>query len=45
MKQTKIYITQKSFNTKKEFDNYTWAKDKNGNILDTPIDAFCHILD
>lgn len=45
MKQTKIYITQKSFNTKKEFDNYTWAKDKNGNVLDTPIDAFCHILD
>lgn len=45
MKQYKIYITKRSWNLKKEFDNYTWAKDKNGNSLEKPIDAFNHGID
>jgi hypothetical protein len=29
MKQFKIFVTKESFNTKKEFKNYSWSKDKN----------------
>ncbi len=45
MKQVKIYITKRSQNTKKEFLNYCWAKDKNGKVLNKPIDAFNHAID
>ena len=29
----------------KELKNYTWAQDKNGNLLNKPIDAFNHAID
>lgn len=45
MKQYKIYITARSQNLKKELDNYAWAKDKNWNALEKPIDAFNHAID
>ena len=45
MKQYKIFITSNSNNLIKEFNNYTWSKDKNWNILDKPIDAFNHWID
>lgn len=45
MKAYKIYITARSANLRKEFDNYVWAKDKNGNALEKPIDDFNHGID
>ena len=41
MQGFKFYITAKSSGVKKDFDNYVWAKDKNGKPIDkTPIKAF-----
>jgi len=45
MKAYKIYITARSQNLRKEFDNYVWAKDKNGNAIEKPIDDFNHGID
>lgn len=41
----KICVTKQSLNLIKEQRNYTWAKDKDGNSLNHPIDKFNHILD
>ena len=35
LKRYKIYVTKDSTNTIKEFRNYKWKEDKNGNILNT----------
>jgi len=40
-----IYITERSFNIQTELRNYTWAKDKDGNFINQPIDAFNHAID
>lgn len=40
-----IYITRRSRNAKMEYDNYTWDKDKDGNYINVPIDAYNHIID
>lgn len=45
MKQYDILITARSQNIKKELDNYTRAKDKHGNAIEKPIDAFNHWID
>ena len=45
LKRYKIYVTKDSTNTIKEFRNYKWKEDKNGNILNTPIDMFNHSID
>lgn len=45
VKRYKINVTKESVNLIKEFRNYTWAKDKEGNTLNKPIDAFNHGLD
>lgn len=45
MQQYEILITSRSWNIKKEFRNYTWAVDKNGKLLNEPIDAFNHAID
>jgi phage terminase large subunit len=45
MKQYKIWITGKSINLKKEFDNYVWMTNKDGVMLDKPIDMFNHWID
>ena len=45
MKQFKIYITKRSTNLKKEFQNYVWKKDRNGKVLNAPIDLFNHGID
>lgn len=45
MKEYKIYVTRRSANIIKEFKNYTYRKDKNGNWLNEPIDAFNHSID
>lgn len=41
----RISITKRSTNGIKEYRNYLWEKDKNGKILDVPIDLFNHFLD
>jgi phage terminase large subunit len=43
--QNKIYITKRSFNIKKELQNYTWIKDKEGNTINKPIDSYNHCID
>ena len=45
MKRYKIYVTKDSINMIKEFRNYKWKEDKNGNILNNPIDMFNHTID
>jgi phage terminase large subunit len=29
----------------KEFRNYKWVEDKNGNVLNTPVKMFDHTID
>lgn len=43
--QNDIYVTKRSVNLKKELANYTWQKDKEGNTINKPIDAFNHCID
>lgn len=45
MQGWKMYITKTSLDAIKEQRNYTWAKDKDGNPLNEPIDKFNHCLD
>ena len=43
--QNKIYITSRSTNLIKELQSYTWVKDREGNTVNKPIDAFNHCID
>jgi len=43
--QNKIYITSRSTNLIKELQSYTWLKDREGNTINKPIDAFNHCID
>ena len=45
LRRHRIHITQRSTNTIKEFRNYKWVKDKNGEITNRPVDAFDHTID
>jgi phage terminase large subunit len=45
LKRHKIYLTNDSINLIKEFKNYKWQVDKNGNTLKIPVDRFNHLLD
>ena len=45
LKRHKLYVTKESKNTIKEMQNYKWAEDKNGNLLNRPISAFDHAID
>lgn len=40
----KIHVTRNSHNLKRELNNYQWMT-HNGKVIDTPIDAFNHLLD
>jgi phage terminase large subunit len=40
-----LYINAKSKNLIEEFSSYTWDKDKSGNSINKPIDAFNHGID
>lgn len=40
-----LKVTSRSTNLIKELQNYTWAKDKDGNQLSVPIDNWNHALD
>lgn len=41
----KIYIHPSCPNTLSEFRNYEWKRDKNGDIMPVPVDAFNHAID
>ena len=43
--QNKIFITDRSKNLIKELQSYTWQKDREGNTINKPIDAFNHCID
>ena len=45
LRRHNIHITQRSTNTIKEFRNYKWIKDKNGEITNKPLDAYDHTID
>ena len=45
LKRHKIFITPRSKNLEKELQNYKWVEDKNGNLLNKPIDAYNHAID
>ena len=45
MQGWKIHVTKRSLNLIRELRNYTWAKDKDGKLLDQPVDVFNHALD
>jgi len=45
LKRYKIFVTKDSINTIKEFRNYKWKEDKNGVVLNTPVDMFNHSID
>lgn len=40
-----IFVTERSYNLLKEFRNYTWDKDKDGNYINHPIDDWNHGID
>ena len=42
MQGWKLYVTKDSLNLLNELRNYTWAKDKDGTLLNQPIDRFNH---
>ena len=45
LKRHKLFVTPRSSNLIKELQNYKWTEDKNGNLLNKPIDAFNHAID
>lgn len=45
MQTMELYVTEKSLNLQEELRNYTWDTDKNGNYINTPIDAYNHLID
>lgn len=45
LKRYNLFITKSSINTIKEFRNYKWKEDKNGNVLNTPVDLYNHTTD
>lgn len=40
-----LNVTKQSLNWIKEARNYTWAKDRDGNLTDIPIDGWDHCMD
>jgi phage terminase large subunit len=45
VKSYNLKVTERSVNLITELKNYRWSKDKDGNVIDTPIDKFNHLLD
>lgn len=41
----KIWVTKRSTHLLKEYRNYLWREDKDGKILNVPIDMFNHCMD
>lgn len=45
IKRHKVFITNKSVNMIREFGSYKWKTDKDGNLLDVPLDLDNHTID
>jgi phage terminase large subunit len=45
MKEFKINVTKSSLNVIKEFRNYQWKKNKDGEFEEIPIDNWNHAMD
>ncbi len=45
LKRHRIHLMRSDLNVIKEFQNYKWMDDKNGNLLNRPVDAFNHAID
>ena len=45
LKRHKLVVTSDSPNIIKELQNYKWIEDKNGNLLNRPIDNYNHAID
>jgi phage terminase large subunit len=45
LKRYQLNVTKDSVNTIKEFRNYKFKEDKNGNVLNDPVDMFNHSID
>lgn len=45
MRQYPLYVTEGSHNLLKERHNYVFAQDKEGKLLNTPVDAYNHAID
>jgi phage terminase large subunit len=45
MQEHQFKVTSRSTNLIKELQNYTWAKDREGNSLNVPIDNWNHAID
>jgi phage terminase large subunit len=45
MQEHEMYVTSSSTNLISELRKYSWDKDKKGNLLNVPVDAFNHAID
>ena len=45
LKRHKLVVTSDSPNIIKELQNYKWQEDKNGNLLNRPVDKYNHAVD
>jgi phage terminase large subunit len=45
VQQQKISVTKQSINLIKEYRNYVWITDRDGKILNTPLDLYNHLMD
>lgn len=45
MNDMELFVTKNSYNLQNELRNYVWDKDKDGNYINTPIDAYNHAID
>lgn len=45
LKRYKICATKRSTDLIKEFESYRWKQDKDGNLINKPVDAFNHAID
>lgn len=45
MQSMELFVTKESHNLQTEMRNYVWEKDKDGNYINQPIDAYNHCID
>ena len=45
LKRHKLVVTSDSLNVIKELQNYKWQEDKNGNLMNRPVDKYNHAID
>lgn len=45
LKRYKIAVTKRSTDLIKELEQYRWRQDKDGNLINKPVDAFNHAID